>query len=83
MEKGDFAREFCAGKYFLSTAYQSLLWFLIIGNVGGLLGICLVYPLDTAKIRLQVYPHYTSIRNVLVSMTKADGVWICNIYDFV
>eukprot|EP01006_Ploeotia_vitrea_P060988 TRINITY_DN76994_c0_g1_i1.p1 TRINITY_DN76994_c0_g1~~TRINITY_DN76994_c0_g1_i1.p1 ORF type:complete len:290 (-),score=-11.62 TRINITY_DN76994_c0_g1_i1:16-885(-) len=45
----------------------------VAGNVGGLLGILIVYPLDTAKIRMQLYPHYTSMRNVLNSMIKADG----------
>lgn len=46
----------------------------IAGNVGGLIGITVVYPLDTAKIRLQTYPHYTSIRHVLSSMIKNDGI---------
>ena len=45
----------------------------IAGNVGGLMGITLVYPLDTAKIRMQVYSQYTSTMNVITSMTKQDG----------
>lgn len=44
------------------------------GNIGGLMGIVAVYPLDTAKIRLQVNPAYRSIRHVLKSMWAADGV---------
>ena len=45
----------------------------IAGNVGGLAGITLVYPLDTAKIRQQLSPASVSIRSVLSGMTKADG----------
>jgi solute carrier family 25 (mitochondrial carnitine/acylcarnitine transporter), member 20/29 len=44
------------------------------GNVGGLIGICVVYPLDTAKIRMQTYPHYKGIRDVITSMVKNDGI---------
>ncbi len=46
----------------------------IAGNVGGLIGISVVYPLDTAKMRLQVYPQYKSAYDVLTSMAKADGI---------
>ena len=46
----------------------------LAGNVGGLIGICVVYPLDTAKTRLQTYPHYKSTSDVIRSMIKADGV---------
>jgi len=46
----------------------------IAGNVGGLIGISVVYPLDTAKMRLQVYPQYKSAFDVLSSMAKADGI---------
>lgn len=46
----------------------------IAGNVGGLIGICTVYPLDTAKIRMQTYPHYKGVRDVITSMVRNDGV---------
>ncbi len=46
----------------------------IAGNTGGLIGITVVYPLDTAKIRLQVYPQYTSAFQVINHMVKTDGV---------
>lgn len=46
----------------------------LAGNVGGLMGITLVYPLDTAKIRMQVNPAYKTIGSVFQSMIKADGV---------
>ena len=46
----------------------------IAGNVGGLVGICVVYPLDTAKIRMQTYKSYTSTSDVLLKMVKIDGV---------
>lgn len=39
----------------------------LAGNVGGLLGITVVYPLDTAKIRMQTHPQYNSIRDVISS----------------
>jgi hypothetical protein len=45
----------------------------IAGNVGGLIGIFAVYPLDTAKIRMQVYPHYKSTIDVIRQMAAADG----------
>ncbi len=45
----------------------------IAGNVGGLIGISLVYPLDTAKIRLQVYPHYGGTVHVIKQMIQTDG----------
>ena len=47
---------------------------LIVGQAGGFCGICLVYPLDTAKTRLQTYSTYNSTTDVLGSMIKADGV---------
>ena len=47
----------------------------IAGNTGGLIGISVVYPLDTAKIRLQVYPkQYTSTYHVMSTMIKNDGI---------
>jgi hypothetical protein len=49
---------------------------IIAGNAGGLLGICAVYPLDTAKIRLQVFPteQYSGIMSVIKQMVAQDGV---------
>ncbi len=46
----------------------------IAGNVGGLIGICAVYPLDTAKIRMQTYPHYKGMYDVMNQMIKNDGI---------
>lgn len=46
----------------------------IAGNTGGLIGITVVYPLDTAKIRLQCYPQYSSAFQVISHMVKNDGV---------
>lgn len=46
----------------------------IAGNVGGLIGICVVYPLDTAKIRMQTQQHYKSTSDVLHAMIKNDGI---------
>jgi solute carrier family 25 (mitochondrial carnitine/acylcarnitine transporter), member 20/29 len=45
----------------------------IAGNVGGLMGICTVYPLDTVKVRLQTHKEYTSSFDVLKKMIKTDG----------
>lgn len=44
------------------------------GNVGGIIGISIVYPLDTAKIRIQTHPHYKSTSDVLRKMIRIDGV---------
>ncbi len=46
----------------------------IAGNVGGLSGITIVYPLDTAKIRMQIYPQYKSTIDVIATMMKQSGV---------
>jgi hypothetical protein len=46
----------------------------IAGNTGGLIGITVVYPLDTAKVRLQCNAQYTSAFQVMQSMVKTDGV---------
>lgn len=46
----------------------------IAGNVGGLIGITVVYPLDTAKMRLQVYPQYKSAFDVISTMIKSNGI---------
>jgi Mitochondrial carrier protein len=46
----------------------------IAGNVGGLIGICVVYPLDTAKIRMQTQKHYKSTSDVLRTMVRIDGI---------
>lgn len=45
----------------------------IAGNVAGLIGNFVVYPLDTVKIRMQTYSHYTSILDVMKKMVQADG----------
>src|SRR3546814_17236934 len=45
----------------------------ISGTSGGLLGMTLVYPLDTVKTRLQTRPHYTSPLHVCREMIAADG----------
>jgi solute carrier family 25 carnitine/acylcarnitine transporter 20/29 len=49
----------------------------IAGNIGGVLGISVVYPLDTAKVRLQVtgIETYKSSFDVLSSMIKKDGLF--------
>jgi Mitochondrial carrier protein len=46
----------------------------VAGNVGGLIGISVVYPLDTAKIRMQTHTHYKSTSDVLRKMVQTDGV---------
>jgi hypothetical protein len=50
---------------------------LVSGTAGGLLGMTLVYPLDTVKCRLQTHPHYTSPLHVCREMIAADGVSSC------
>jgi len=44
------------------------------GQVGGVAGILTVYPLDTAKIRLQTSVKYTSTYDVLSTMIRDDGI---------
>jgi len=46
----------------------------VAGNIAGIIGITLVYPLDTAKMRLQVSNKYNSTFDVLSSMIKKNGV---------
>lgn len=46
----------------------------VAGNVGGLIGISVVYPLDTAKIRMQTHTQYKSTSDVLRKMVQTDGV---------
>ena len=46
----------------------------LAGQVGGVAGILAVYPLDTAKIRLQTSLKYTSTYDVLSSMIRDDGI---------
>lgn len=48
----------------------------IAGNVGGILGITIVYPLDTLKIRQQTNPNGGSMIQVFNTMRNADGVMI-------
>jgi hypothetical protein len=52
----------------------------IAGNVGGICGIICVYPMDTAKIRLQTYPpaRYYGMIGVFSDMIHSNGV--CSIY---
>lgn len=51
----------------------SLLTEFVAGQVAGVAGILVVYPLDTVKTRLQVNPQYKSGSDVLRSMVKNDG----------
>lgn len=53
---------------------SSFLQEFIAGNLGGIMGMSAVYPLDTAKVRLQVNPQYTSMRHVITSMAKQNGI---------
>ena len=47
----------------------------IAGNVGGVMGIVTVYPLDTIKIRIQTYPNlYKSSFDVIKRMHKKSGI---------
>ena len=46
----------------------------LAGNVGGLLGIVAVYPLDTAKTRMQIYPEFKTVGGVFRHMMRSDGV---------
>ena len=58
-----------------STSLSPFLREFAAGNVGGVAGILAVYPLDTAKIRLQTSPTaYASTWDVLRSMVAVDGV---------
>jgi Mitochondrial carrier protein len=47
---------------------------VIAGTMGGVSGICCVYPLDTVKVRLQTNANYTGIRSVLKDMVSKEGV---------
>ena len=44
------------------------------GTVGGVVGITLIFPLDTAKVRLQAYPHYKGPIDVIRSMVREGGI---------
>ena len=46
----------------------------LAGQVGGVTGILTVYPLDTAKIRLQTSVKYASTYDVLSTMIRDDGI---------
>lgn len=52
----------------------SFLQEFIAGNTGGLIGISVVYPLDTAKMRMQTYPQYKSAYDVVSTMVRSNGV---------
>jgi hypothetical protein len=46
----------------------------ISGNMSGMVGISLVYPLDTAKVRIQTNPAlYRTTFGVISSMSKQSG----------
>jgi len=52
----------------------------VAGNVGGIFGLSMAYPLDTVKVRLQTRVvgssgAYTSMRHCAVSMFKKEGFW--------
>eukprot|EP00752_Nemacystus_decipiens_P004844 g4408.t1 len=47
---------------------------LIGGNVGGVIGLTVVYPLDTVKCRLQTTGEDGGITHVLTSMARKEGV---------
>jgi len=54
---------------------RSFIHEFIAGNVGGIVGIGAVYPLDTIKIRIQTYPGlYKSSFDVLHQMHQKSGV---------
>jgi hypothetical protein len=46
----------------------------IAGNFGGILGISIVYPLDTLKIRQQMNPNGGTMFQMFNAMRHADGV---------
>jgi Mitochondrial carrier protein len=47
---------------------------VLAGTVGGVSGICCVYPLDTVKVRLQINAQYSGVRAVLKDMVSKEGV---------
>ena len=54
---------------------RSFMHEFIAGNVGGIVGIFCVYPLDTIKIRIQTYPGiYKSSFDVLHQMQQKSGL---------
>lgn len=54
----------------------SALSHFIAGNVGGVIGLTLCYPLDTVKVRQQTRPAgtYKGIGDCLTTMTRQEGV---------
>lgn len=46
----------------------------IAGNVGGIIGITAVYPLDTLKVRLQVMPQAGNSLTIIRTMIVANGI---------
>lgn len=45
----------------------------VLGSVGGVAGITLVYPLDTAKMRLQTHSQYRGLSDCLRTMVREEG----------
>jgi hypothetical protein len=56
-----------------TTASHGFLHEFIAGQIGGVAGILTVYPLDTAKIRLQTSSSHKNAFAVMKSMVKNDG----------
>lgn len=54
------------------------------GTVGGVIGISVVYPLDTVKSRLQTngQAEYTGMMHVLTSMARKEGVSESTVHRF-
>ena len=47
----------------------------VAGNVGGLSGLTVSYPLDTIKVRLQTKPGaYKGVTDCFMQMVKQEGV---------
>lgn len=45
-----------------------------IGNAGGIFGLCIVYPMDTVKTRLQTHPGvYSGTLDCFKTMSKQVG----------
>lgn len=57
-----------------TTTSHTFLHEFIAGQVGGTFGILTIFPLDTAKVRLQTSSSYKNTYDVLTSMIRTDGV---------